>query len=115
MWLTRNKNGFLTLWRIKPKREGDVWVESQHILCGYMAIEDDDIPLCSNVKWEDEPIEVELSNTNRRFIQCDKCGKAFSYLPRDVHSFTVCLQPSSGYEDEYEYVNCPHCKSEVYI
>lgn len=115
MWITRNKNGFLTLWRIKPKREGDVWVESHHILCGYMAISDDDIPLFSNIKWEDEPIEIELNKTNRHFIQCDKCGKSFSYLQRDVHWFTAYLQPSSDNEDGFEYVHCPQCKSEVYL
>ena len=26
-----------------------------------------------------------------------------SCLPRDVHSFTACLQSSSGYEYEFEY------------
>lgn len=113
MWVARNKNGDLGLFTDKPFRYDDkVWCTKHG---WYMRLDNDSYGDFDDLKWDNEPIEVELNRVNRHFTQCDKCGKAFSYLPRDVHSFTACLQPSSGYEDEFEYVICPNCKSEVYL
>ena len=109
MWVARDKDGTLFIYQNFPIRKCISW---KSMIGGNMSI---DKGLFPNLNWEDEPIEVELNNVYRHFIQCDKCGKAFSYLLRDVHSFTMCVQPSSEYEEEFDYVNCPHCKSEVYI
>lgn len=71
--------------------------------------------LFPKLKWEDDPVEVELTKVNRYYTQCNKCGKAFSYLPKDVEFVRVCSQPSSGYEDDFAVVKCPYCKSDVYL
>lgn len=115
MWVARDKNGTLTLWVNEyPKREYGIWIALNKFGYEDWGVNIDK-NLFPNLTWEDEPIEIELTKVDRHFIQCDKCGKAFSYLDRDVNYFTACIQPSSVYEEDLEFVNCPHCKSEVYL
>lgn len=79
-----------------------------------MPIDDSLFP---ELKWEDEPIEVEFTITkvNRQFIKCNKCGQTFSYLPKDIKTMSICTQPSSEYEEDFNFVFCPHCNGKVYL
>lgn len=115
MWVARDKDGTLNLYLVKPVRdvEEEIWHTDdwEYPESEFLPIYD----IFPDLKWEDDPIEVELTKVNRHYTQCNKCGKAFSYLPKDVEIVSVCIQPSSGYEDDFEVVKCPHCKSDVYL
>lgn len=111
MWIARDECGDLFLYEFKPtkrKIEGTWYDWDDGDRFGIIQL---DKSLFPDLSWDNEPIEVELTKVDRHFIQCDKCGKAFSYLPKDINYFSACLR----YEEDFEYVNCPHCKSEVYL
>lgn len=126
MWLAKTKIGIVRVFLNKPIRwavnsiENNIWVDTSGWDNGTAYGLPLNVPAENKksewedcISWEDEPMEVELTKVDRHFIQCDKCGRAFSYLPKDIHiTFTQLI---SKYEDEFEYVNCPHCKSEVYL
>ena len=65
LWLARDKDGFLTLFKSKPERAHEEWVdfnpetEEQFIFI--------DNSLFPNLKWEDEPIEVNIFT--KEFVQ----------------------------------------------
>lgn len=109
MWIARDKSGELHLWFNRPMKSAGKWISND----GDFLIDSELFP---EITWEDsEPVEVGLYKINRHYIQCDKCGKAFSYLDSDVETIEICTQPSSPYADEFEIVHCPHCKSEAFL
>lgn len=57
MWIARDKDQTLWLFENKPIKENDVWNCSDHI-SAYIKISDK--TLFPELKWEDEPIEVDL-------------------------------------------------------
>lgn len=67
MWIARNKNGSLKLFARKPIRwrmnrfEHTIWVDTlgwdDHTAYGFPYA----LTLWESLKWEDEPIEVELT------------------------------------------------------
>lgn len=133
MWLAKTKIGIVRVFLNKPIRWAvnplaadsigkNMWVDTSGWNNGTAYGLPLNVP-AENIKsewedcisWEDEPIEVELTKVDRHFIQCDKCGKAFSYLNKDIETIEISTQPSSPYTDEFEIVHCPHCKSEVYL
>lgn len=129
MWLAKTKNGIVRVFLNKPIRwavnsiENKIWVDTSgwdngtaYGLPLNVPVENKKSEWEDCISWEDEPIEVELTKVDRHFIQCDKCGRAFSYLPKDIKHQSTCMQmPSTVYEEVLEYVNCPYCKSEVYL
>lgn len=56
MWVARNKDGWLVLFNSKPIRGDEFWYTDSR--------DDDSMPIDSSLvpdlKWEDEPIEVEI-------------------------------------------------------
>lgn len=70
MWIARNENGELYLHIVEPFRDKDTWEvsgyeeECNYFVKGvYMAhtsvyLPDKLFPQFSNIKWEDEPIEI---------------------------------------------------------
>lgn len=56
MWVARNKDGWLVLFESKPVRGEGFWYTNSR--------DDDSMPINSSLfpdlKWEDEPIEVEI-------------------------------------------------------
>lgn len=116
MWVARDKGAVrCRLFVHKPKRyeQLGMWMDGKESAIEYGLLLDSD--MFTYVKWEDEPLEVDLHKVDRHYIQCDKCGRAFSYLGKDVETIEICTQPSSPYADEFEIVHCPHCKSEVFL
>lgn len=55
MWIARDKNGWLFLHEFKPHRDSDEWLSDNTESCGSILGD-----LFPNLKFEDEPIEVEL-------------------------------------------------------
>ena len=54
-WVARDSNGSLTLCKVRPSRyENDCWVDAEE----YFPLDSQIFPY---LKWEDEPIEVELT------------------------------------------------------
>lgn len=53
-WVARDMNGNITLYENKPFRDGEIWRG-----CSWKSSMIYDI-LLPGIKWEDEPIEVEL-------------------------------------------------------
>ena len=53
MYVARDKNGMLFLFKIKPVRMGDIWSWDEY---SYVL----DYDMFPNLKWEDEPLEVNL-------------------------------------------------------
>lgn len=61
MWVTRDKNGLLTLWVNEyPKRKHGIWIVLEEDNYEYWGVPIDK-NLFPNLTWEDEPIEVELT------------------------------------------------------
>lgn len=56
-WLTRDDDGSTELWIEKPIRKHDVWMGKDPYIRGYLI----DEFLFPNLKWSDEPIEVEIN------------------------------------------------------
>lgn len=113
-WVARDKDGTLILYKGKPVRgslDKDKWV-SFGVHWENFEI---DSSLFPDLKWEDEPVEVKLTKVDRHYIQCDNCDRAFSFQSNEIISGTFQPQPSSGYEEEYEYVICPYCRGKVYL
>lgn len=66
MWIARDKDGELWLFENKPVKENDIWNNSGS---DYMKILD--TTLLPDLKWENEPMEIELlpkSRTNKTDI-----------------------------------------------
>ena len=57
MWVARDKGGSLYLYKDKPLRDLNVFVAAKRHTCSFMKINKEEF---SDIKWEDEPIEVEL-------------------------------------------------------
>lgn len=57
MWVARNKDGWLELFNSKPIRGDEFWYTDSRDDCDSMPI---DSSLVTGLKWEDEPIEVEI-------------------------------------------------------
>lgn len=57
MWIARDKDGTLVLFKVKPVRCKDKWV-SFGVNWENFTIDESLFP---ELKWEDEPIEVELA------------------------------------------------------
>lgn len=55
MWIARDKDGELFLYRVKPARHNYMFVELGN--CGMTRLADDEFP---EVTWENSPVEVEL-------------------------------------------------------
>ena len=62
MWIARDKNGELILFRDYPKR--NINMNSYDRLVNSIVLYDDDYPQYKTLSWEDEPIEVELIETS---------------------------------------------------
>lgn len=113
MWVARDKDGELVLYKGRPVRgslDKDKWVSFGSTWENFTI----DESLFPSLKWEDEPLEVDLvEKTHKddivtREIQCDCCDKTFTYLPQDVISFK-----SLG--EDYKIVICPNCKSRIFL
>lgn len=118
MWIARDKDGSLTLFSEKPIRidnNDDMWLsfvwhpENVHT-CKRMQLNSSKF---SNLTWEDEPLECNLIAA-KRMKACPKCGKRIWYSSDDIH-YDSCEQPSSGYVDEWEWIECPECKEKIEI
>ena len=58
MWVARDKNGELFLWKYKPERGDELWnVEGMFTFEPWFMIDSNLFP---NLSWEDEPIEIEI-------------------------------------------------------
>ena len=82
MWVARNKIGSLVLWSEKPKRDGNIWNSNKYLMCTL------DYNLFPDLKWEDEPIEVDLvphkqvkksKKTSDEEIEKERNAKLFVY------------------------------------
>lgn len=122
MWVARDKNGTLKVWKLKPSREviictsnkgdkiyNEFWDETNDGYNGDIPFYPDDYfkidtSLFPFLTWEDEPIEVELVEVNK--CTCDTCGKKFKYKESDIVDAS---QPDN--EFFWLYVECPNCKS----
>ena len=62
MWIARDKNGELILFRDYPKR--NINMNNYDRLVNSIVLYDDDYPQYKTLSWEDEPIEVELIETS---------------------------------------------------
>ena len=120
MWIARDKNGLLWLFNSnKPIRglhydtETDTYTdEYDNWLCGssdgiedYNVMEDIiQLPssLFPDLKWENEPLEVELSLINRRV--CDNCGYSYVY-----HDSDIIDESEPEKENFWIYTECPEC------
>ena len=61
MYVARNKNGEVFMYRKKPTKHTTMWRGSERFL-----IKDEMLPKSINPKWEDsEPIEVKLVRKNK--------------------------------------------------
>jgi hypothetical protein len=63
MWVARTKSGLLQLFSSKPYREvlwSNMFCVERWNCNGDLFTFSDNIDLFSDLKWEDEPIEVEL-------------------------------------------------------
>ena len=72
-WLARDKDGFLTVFENKPEREDEKWVDFySETVKQFIFIDNSLFP---NLKWEDEPIEVNIFT--KEFVQKfgDACYK----------------------------------------
>lgn len=57
MWVARDKDGHLFLWDRQPERGGTLWIVKNTVLQHWFEI---DASLFPDLKWEDEPIEIEI-------------------------------------------------------
>lgn len=123
MWVARNKNGSFSISDCKLVRG---------YVSGTCPIDNDGNPventwvcpdgstpnivwmnLIPNIKWEDEPLECNLIATKCMKV-CPKCGRRIWYGNDDIH-YNSCEQPSSGYVDEWEWIECPECKERIEV
>lgn len=63
MWIAKDKDGSLWLFENKPVRKKYDWNDSNS---DFMEISDTTGLLLPELKWEDEPIEVELTIKKRK-------------------------------------------------
>jgi len=112
MWVTRNKDNSIALWRNKPYRSLNEWKSKYEGTEYPFYLLEDNFPY---LNWEDEPEEVTISLKNPLYkITCPYCGKEMTYHLSDIkHSYDY--QPSSDYSDEWNYIVCPDCNKEVKI
>lgn len=66
MWVTRDMKGYggVRLWKVKPKRGNYYW-KTKGGSDDYLTIDGMMFP---NLKWEDEPLEIELVSKNDNAI-----------------------------------------------
>lgn len=67
MWIVRDKNGPLILSYEFPKRHIDVDTWERRVKS--MVLYDSDFPMFRDVKWEDEPLKVDLMLTESGMSQ----------------------------------------------
>jgi hypothetical protein len=60
MYLTRDRDGKLFLHKKTPYRSNQEWLSCDAESCGFVLKN-----LFPNLKWEDEPLEVELMEVKR--------------------------------------------------
>ena len=65
LWLARDKDGFLTVFGNKPERSDEEWVDFYSETAKQFIFIDNS--LFPNLKWEDEPIEVNIFT--KEFVQ----------------------------------------------
>lgn len=110
MWIARDRDGQLCLWDICPKRRNGHWGPGAPILQHWLELDSSMFP---HLTWEDEPLECDLIATKCMKV-CPKCGKRIWYGNDDIH-YNSCEQPSSGYADEWEWIECPECKERIEV
>ena len=99
MWVARDKDLCLHFFSMKPNRLGNNWCVGDNV-SGYSSKLD--ISLFPNLKWEDEPREVELVPKMVNAVQ-EKLSEAvdnyFDYIGhvQDIHPYSK--------EREQEYYN----------
>lgn len=126
MWVARNLDGTLELFKNKPsrctlettnltkesKRYGKVtthefWDEDQ-VFDGYDKwyypgdYFEIDSSLFPELTWKDEPVEVEPVSVNRRV--CDYCGYSYTY-----HDSDIIDESEPEKENFWMYTVCPKC------
>lgn len=77
MWIVRDKNGPLILSYDFPKRHIDV--KTWHRSVNSMVLYDSDYPMFRDVKWEDEPIEVNICG-NKLMNEYEEIKDAYDAL-----------------------------------
>ena len=120
-YIAKDKDGTVHLFWQKPYRDGDRWwidvpdsikewtkgMDDYNSVIGYwMELEANDYP---TLRWEDEPQECVVTELHPTYVvNCEHCGKEIRYKRSDIKE-SFCYQPSSGYEETFEYVICTHC------
>ena len=66
MWVARDKNGNLSLFNERPERYFNVWMQRYSI---EVSIGDLNPTLFPDLRWEDEPLEVELRADDKHDIK----------------------------------------------
>lgn len=101
MWVAREENGLLRLYTKKPYRyDGGIWRIPNDGDC--ITISDEEYPQYKSIKWEDEPIEIELVPKMMNAVQeklAESVDDYFDYVGhvQDIHPYSK--------EQEQNYYN----------